>query len=396
MQYKLYNKKKFYIFIILLYTCIFLFYTACTDKEQKQQDTPTTKTTKSTPESNELTLIMGGDALLHAPVYNDAKYKLPLQDTTKPITKTAFGYNFNKMFIHIAPIIAQYDLAFYNQETILGGKEMGLSSYPTFNSPQEFGDCMVNMGFNLVSLANNHTLDRGEQAIINSLTYWQNQSVLTAGSYRSFEDRNTPRIYKKNGITYALLAYTYGTNGIAIPKGKEYLVNVYTKTMLANDIANIRDKVDLLIVSMHWGDEYVFQPNAEQQDLAHYLAELGVNIVIGNHPHVVQPIEWINNTLVIYALGNMISAQRGLQKRIGMLAGIKVKKDSQNGQISLHDLHANLIYTYYNNKIKDFQIYPFTKLNDTILPNYKQIYHDYLQVVTQKDKAHLIRTIPLL
>lgn len=390
----------FYDFIGLCFICFCMLSSiACSDKDN-QQDAKSAKEVKNIQSkhekpktSNELTLIMGGDALLHTAVYNDAKYIL--EQTNNPKAKPIFSYEFSKMFLHIAPLISQYDLAFYNQETILGGKELGLSIYPAFNSPQEFGDCMVKLGFNLVSLANNHTLDRGEKAIINSLQYWSNKPVLVAGSYINLDERNTPRIYEKNGITYTLLAYTYGTNGIPIPKNKEYFVNVYNKEMLAKDIANVRDKVDLLIVSMHWGNEYVFKPNKEQEEFAHYLASLGVDIVIGNHPHVIQPIEWINNTLVIYSLGNMISAQTGLEKRIGMFAGVKIKKDNISNKISLHDLHTHLTYNYYDKQKRNFSIYPFTQLNEKILPNYKQIYEKYLKIVTQRDKTNSIRTIPL-
>ncbi|WP_304149358.1 CapA family protein [Helicobacter bilis] len=390
------NKTRSYNLIFSCFLCLYMFsFIACSDKEKKQQDIKPTKDSKliESKINNELTLIMGGDALLHTAVYNDAKYTLPQEKDSK--AKPTFSYDFSKMFIHAAPLISQYDLAFYNQETILGGKELGLSSYPAFNSPQEFGDCMINLGFNLISLANNHTLDRGEKAIINSREYWSKKPVIAAGSYISENERNTAKIYEKSGITYTLLAYTYGTNGIPIPKNKEYLVNVYNKEMLKKDIENVRNKVDLLMVSMHWGNEYDFKPNKEQEEFAHYLSTLGVDIIIGHHPHVVQPIEWINNTLVIYSLGNMISAQKGLEKRVGMFAGVKIKKDSKSKKITLHDLHTHLIYTYYDKNRKNFSIYPFTKLNEKILLNYKQIYKDYLKIVTQRDIADSIRTTRL-
>ena len=325
-----------------------------------------------------LKIIMAGDALLHTGVFKDAESK-SLKPDTFP------SYDFTKMLTLIAPIIKHYDLAFYNQETILGGKELGLSSYPTFNSPQEFGDNMLKLGFNMVSLANNHTLDKGERGVRAMLNFWhkkeiENPDLCIAGSYSSFEDRAKPRIFKKNGITYAMLAYTYGTNGIPIPKGKEYLVNVYTKSMLKQDIQELRPKVDLLIVSMHWGIEYDFNPSKEQKELAHLLASLGVDIVIGNHPHVIQPIEWIGKTLVIYSLGNFISAQKDTKKRIGMLAGIDIIK--KNNTIELKNLRAELIYTYYNAQMRDFKIYPFKKINDKILPNSKEIYKKYLNIIS--------------
>ena len=318
--------------------------------------------------SKELSLIMAGDALLHASVYNDAK------------TENG-SYDFSSMLTALKKV-RNYDLAFYNQETTLGGVELGLSTYPTFNSPQEFGDNMLSLGFNLISLANNHSLDRGEKAVRNSLAYWKQKPVLTAGSYESFEDRNHLRIEKKNGITYALLAYTYGTNGIPLPKGKEYLVNVYTKQMLKDDIERIRDKVDFLIVSMHWGIEYDFTPSQEQRDLAQFLANLGVDLIIGTHPHVVQSAEWIGDTLVYYSLGNLISGQRGTNKRIGMLGSVEVVK-VKDGKVKLKNPRAELIYTYYNAQFKNFKLMWFNELNDSILPNYKSIYKEYMHIITQ-------------
>ena len=187
-----------------------------------------------------LSLVMVGDALYHTGAYKDGLQK----DGT---------YNFDSQLVDIAPIIKNFDLAYYNQETILGGTELGLSSYPTFNSPQEIGDAYIKAGFNLVSLSNNHSMDRGEKAILRSVSYWREKTgVLTAGSYDSFEDQARSHIGEKNGITYAFLAYTYGTNGIPVPKGKEYLVNVFDKDIAKKEIEAIRDKVDVVLVSMHW------------------------------------------------------------------------------------------------------------------------------------------------
>lgn len=317
----------------------------------------------------ELDLIMAGDALLHASVYKDA-----LQNDG--------SYDFSNMLKALKPLIPKYDLAFYNQETILGGTKLGLSTYPAFNSPQEFGENMLSLGFNLISLANNHTLDRGEVAVRESLAFWYSKDVLTAGSYGSFEERDNTKILTKNGIKYALLAYTYGTNGIPLPKGKEYLVNVYTKAMLERDIKRVRKDVDLLIVSMHWGIEYDFHPSKEQTDLATFLADLGVDLIIGTHPHVVQKAEWIGKSLVYYSLGNLISGQKGTNKRIGALGSVRVKK-IKDGEVQLLEPKVELIYTYYDQRFRNFKLMWFSELDNAILPDYKAIYEQYIQIITQ-------------
>ena len=164
------------------------------------------------PKETSLSLVMVGDALIHSAVYYDAQV-----DNT---------YNFKPMLDIMKPIISSYDLAYYNQETILGGSELGLSTYPRFNSPYELGNDFLDTGFNIVSMANNHTLDRGEQAIINSCNYWKTKDVYTAGSYCSEEDREEIKIFEKNGIKYAMLSYTTTTNGLKAPSGKEYFLNV--------------------------------------------------------------------------------------------------------------------------------------------------------------------------
>lgn len=321
-----------------------------------------------------LSLVMVGDGLIHGAVYGDAK--------------EGNSYNFYKMLSEMKPIISSYDLAFYNQESILGGSELGLSSYPRFNSPYEVGDAFLDAGFNLVSLANNHTLDRGEVAICNSLNYWKNKDAYTAGSYESDDARNRILIKEKNGIRYALLAYTCWTNGLSVPNGKTYLLNRYDDELVKRDIESVRDKVDLLMVSMHFGDEYSLTPSSEQKRIAKYLSDLGVDIIIGHHPHVVQPIDFINNTLVIYSLGNFISAQRGVEKLTGLMVSVDVLKESNEAEIKLDNVKAELTYTYsnYTNSGRNgFKVYPYSKLNDSILPNYKMYYNKYMNIVIHGD-----------
>ena len=240
---------------------------------------------------NKLSFIMAGDALIHSSVYDDA-----YEDGK---------YNFDKMLSLIKSIVKEYDLAFYNQETILGGTSLGLSSYPAFNSPQEVGEAFTSAGFNLVSLANNHTLDIGKKGVMSSNNYWKTKKdVLTSGSYNTKKERDNIKVKEINGIKYTLLSYTTTTNGIK--PSNDYYVNVYDEGQVKKDIDMVKDKVDLLLVSMHWGTEYSKEITKEQEDIAKYLSSLGVNIIIGHHPHVIEPIDYINDTLVIYSLGNFI------------------------------------------------------------------------------------------
>ena len=327
------------------------------------------------------TFVAVGDALIHGAVYKDA-YSNGV-------------YDFNNMFTEIKPVFEQYDLRYYNQETILGGTSLGLSSYPLFNSPQEVGDAFMNMGFNLVSLATNHSLDYGEKGLVNSINYWGKQEgVIAAGSYESEESRVTPRIMEKNGITYTLLSYSTLTNGLRIPTVKDYLFDLYSEEKVKADVERVRDKVDVVMVAMHWGVEYTHTPVQEEKTIAKYLASLGVDIVIGTHPHVIQPIDFIDNTMVIYSLGNFISAQIGIERLVGLAASVTIKKSVVDGvsTITLENPAAELVYTRKAGATygAGYKVYPFSKLDDTILPGYQKYYDQFMNIAT-KGSREIIR-----
>ena len=327
--------------------------------------------TVNTKKETYASMVMVGDALIHGTVYGTAHRYANYN-----------GYDFKPMLEHIKERVKDYDLAYYNQETILGGTELGLSTYPLFNSPYEVGDAFIDTGFNLVSLATNHTIDKGEKGVLNSRNYWNQQAdVLAAGSYSSFEERDKVVIKEVNGIKYAFLSYTTYTNGLIVPTGKEYLVNVYDEDLIKEEIARYRDQVDLLMVAMHWGTEYMTYPTNEQKEISEYLASLGVDLIIGCHPHVIEPIEYIDDTLVIYSLGNFISSQIGVERLTGLMLSLNIKKEEYHGKttISFEDIEGTLIYTDRNN---GYIVYPYDMLTDNILNNYETYYEKYKKVVT--------------
>lgn len=344
----------------------------------------------------ELSLIMVGDMLVHDSLYKEAN-KLANYN----------GYDFKPMLTYIKDIVKDYELAYYNQETILGGTDIGLSSYPAFNSPYEVGDAMIDAGFNIVSLATNHTLDRGIKAIENTHNYWSNKNVYITGSYSDLEKRNNIVIQEKNNIKYAVLNYTYGTNGIKRPEGYESYVNIWDMSNVTNyekykeqvrtDIENIRDKVDVLMVAMHWGVEYNFDITWYQEDCAKFLEEQGVNIIIGTHPHVVEPITWINDTLVIYSLGNFLSAHEvvNIANRIGLMTMIEIKKEvtEEETKITLNNLDNELIYTYHNN-YKEFKVIPFSNPDiSKYLNDANSVYNKYKNIVTKLDNNITVKPL---
>ena len=342
---------------------------------EKEINTVTEK--EKYPKKYSFDLLMVGDALIHSAIYEDAL----LSDGS---------YDFKPMLEYIKPISSKYDLAYYNQETILGGEDLGYSNYPRFNSPDEVGDAFIDAGFNLVSLATNHTMDKGEAGVLHSVHYWSSQKdVVWDGQRSSQEERDKVRIYECNGIKYAFFSYTTWTNGLETPVGKEYLNNVYSNEKAKNDIEKVKDKVDVIIVAMHWGVEYSTDVSQEQEMIANYLSSLGVNLIIGSHPHVVEPVEYINDgkTLVIYSLGNFISDQVGIERLTGLMMEVTINKvETENSTVvTVDNPKVEFIYTdsSYGRK-RNFKVYPYSQLTESILPNYMNYYNQYKNIVSSR------------
>jgi len=372
---------------ILVLISLTLIITGCTTKQVKEPEKIMEEppVVQEKPKDYKVSLFAVGDALIHDAIYIDAK--------TDEIGEDGYNiYNFKPMFEYIKPLAEKHDLAFYNQETIIGGKELGLSNYPLFNSPDEIGLDMLASGFNIVNLATNHSMDKGVKGLTYSTNFWEKQDVYVAGSYSSEEKRNNIQIKEKNGIKYAVLAYTYGTNGIPVPEEYSHLVNVWSvygensyeeyKEIVKQDIARVRDKVDVLIVSMHWGNEYIYEPTSYQRDAAQFLSEQNVDIIIGTHPHVIQPVEFVNNTLVIYSLGNFISSQHEENTRVGMMVSLDINKHVENDQstIKIDNVKADLTWTYHE-RFKNFKVIPFYELTESQLSNNAQIYEKYKKII---------------
>ncbi len=318
-----------------------------------------------------INMLATGDALIHNAVYWE--YATGNRDTGP--------YNFDGALDYVRDIVSEYDIAYYNQETPFAG---GLpDGYPRFSTPSEFGDAMIKAGFNMISTATNHTIDKGEDGILNFYNYLKNKDgIIFNGIADNATDRNNFMIGEKNNITYTMLSYTTSTNGLPVPSGKDYLVNVYDAEQVKSDIEAVRDKVDVLIVAMHWGVEYASTPNSDQQEIAQYLADLGVDIILGAHPHVLQPITWIDDTLVMYSLGNFISNQYGTDdynKLVGFMATLDITKTvtpEGDVDITIDNLGGELIFTKYNgNPITTanhdgHQVIPFSKMTDEVLSTF--------------------------
>jgi poly-gamma-glutamate capsule biosynthesis protein CapA/YwtB (metallophosphatase superfamily) len=334
------------------------------DIEQREPKEPISIT-----KTNEITIAAIGDMLIHNSVYNDARIDN--------------GYDFKPMLKRVEPFLRDATIAIANQETMIGGVEIGLSSYPTFNSPTEVGDALKWAGVDVVSLANNHTLDRGEEAIQRAINHWEAIDMMYTGSYKNMEDRNQLRVYEsEEGISVAFLSYTYGTNGIPVPIGKDYLVNLIDQKLIAMEIKEAKELADVVVLSLHFGNEYERMPNQAQKDLVQFVADQGVDVVLGHHPHVLQPIDWVmgeegNRTLVIYSLGNFLSGQDEFYRQIGGLFKFHITKTETGEEIDIEVHTPEFLPTYVKYRDwQDFEVIPMYQLTNEELPNAKQHYEE--------------------
>jgi poly-gamma-glutamate synthesis protein (capsule biosynthesis protein) len=312
--------------------------------------------------SASLTLVAAGDNLFHETVFEAFKGKE--------------GYNFAPIYEAIKPIIEEADLAFINQETVLGRESFGYSGYPRFNTPQALAKNLAETGFDIINQANNHIMDMGEAGIRDTIAVWDGiPGTAYLGIHRSQEERDSRKlIIEKNSIRVGFLSYTYGTNGLPLPRDKPYLVSLIDRETMAAEIKTLRPLCDFLVVSMHWGDEYTLTPVAGQIALAKFLAEQEVDLVIGHHPHVLQPQEYLSRPggkqmLCFYSLGNFMSGQTRPDTLFGGLMYIKLTKT--DGNTTVTDTGIIPVLTHYERGSTGFRVYPFYQYTDELIKKHR-------------------------
>ncbi len=344
-------------------------------------------------------LIATGDGLIHKPIYQTY------------YDSTTNSYDFSSILSLTKDKIKDYDIRYYNQETIFDDSKP-YSSYPVFNTPSAFGENMIDAGFNLVSLATNHSMDGGATSAKTSATFWRNKKdILATGMFYDNSDRETYPIMEKNGITYTMLSYTTSTNGLgASALSKEpFILNTYNEERVKKDIEAVRDKVDVLIVAIHWGVEYNQDATAEQKNIAKFLADNDVDIVLGTHSHCIEPWERIDDTVVFYSLGNFVSNQMAAETPkirkvgvVGMFATLNIVKtvDKENNTttIEIKDIGADLNYSYrtHNNTTgkNEYLVIPFSKMEEKYLKDYQSVYDEFSKVLTKYDDSIKIEPLP--
>lgn len=297
-------------------------------------------------------LMMIGDVLVHKPVYESGIQS----DRT---------LNYDHLFSNIKSDIDEADIKIVNQETILGGTEMGISSYPCFNSPQEIGDAEVKAGFNTILHATNHALDKGLAGIDNTLNFWRLNypSINVLGINQTETDVNKIYVYEQDGFKIAILNYTFSTNGIPLPKKRPYAVNMLSVDRVTSDVKKAKEVADMVVVCPHWGTEYTYVPDSLQKKYTELFSKLGVDIVLGTHPHVLEPVEVVKNDLghemlVYYSLGNFVSCQTEMPRMIGGMAKITLEHDLDNNNSYIKSYSLEPLVTqegeYTTYKLEDY------------------------------------------
>ena len=290
--------------------------------------------------SDEYKIVMVGDVLLHTPVEENCR-------------QADGSYDYDSLFANTKDEILAADLALVNQEVIIGGSELGISGYPCFNADFNLCDSLVDAGFDVICHATNHALDKGSAGLLNCAKHWKEQypQITVLGIHDSADTSTAcgadPEILELGDFKVAVLNYTYGTNGIPLPEDMPYAVDLLDEEQVAADICKAEEMADFTIVCPHWGTEYRLTPDASQEKWVRIFLENGADLVLGTHPHVIEPIEWVTNPenghemLVYYSLGNFVNWTSGTgegvaNRMVGGMAEVTVGRD-ETGEVKIKD-----------------------------------------------------------
>jgi len=332
--------------LILIVFAILICFVACSDSTPSNNridappfndidtDVDTGHTTDPVkPTQKRYSFLAAGDNIIHGDIIKDAAVR----------SDELNSYSFLPMYKDVADIISKADISFVNQEGPVGVESRPYAGYPNFNAPPQAGDALVDLGFDIVNIANNHMLDVREAGLLESIAYWESKDVLLLGAYKNSSDYENIRVYEHDGIKIAFLSYTYGTNGMTLNAGSKHIIPINDDEDIIRQTASAKKIADLIFVSIHWGSDYSetswpygrsdFEPTNEQKRLAQLIADCGADVIIGTHPHVIQRIEWLNGkngntTLCAYSLGNFINTMHANFNLVGGFLTFDIVKDN--------------------------------------------------------------------
>jgi len=306
------------------------------------------------PENSKVSFMAAGDNIIHSPLYVQA---------AKRAEGTGKAYDFSYAYSFIASLVSSYDLSLINQETLLCGDKFAPSSYPNFSTPTEVGDTIMDIGFDVFSTANNHSLDKGLDGIAASLDYWESRNAVAAGMYRNQADRDNIRVNEVNGVKFSYLSYAESLNGYKMPANTEFQIGDANQIdVMVAEVKKAKQISDVCVVFMHWGVEYSTVISSSQRSVAKVLADAGADIIVGTHPHVLRGIEWVERgdgtrAICAYSLGNFISAQADPYNMVGGILTLDIIKDGATGGISFENIGYIPTVTHYESGFSDVRVY---------------------------------------
>ena len=337
-----------------------------------------------------VTISFVGDLMCHSPQFLLAQ-----------ISKDSF--DFKPVFREVKKYLTKADLTIGNLETTISGKGSRYSGYPLFNSPSEYLEALKDAGFDILLTANNHSLDRGKKGVLRTIEMIKNNGMESIGSYYSQKDLDSIRVFDIKGIKIAILPYTYGLNGNYIAKNEKYLVNVIDTALIKQDIVNARNQnAEVVLVYFHFGNEYQRKPNSYQKEVVKRAIEYGADLIIGSHPHVIQPVEYFNSTknrissgLIAYSLGNFISNQRWRYSDAGVILNLTITKNILTSNVKL--TNTTFIPTWvFKGKVENkdqFIILPIDSSTVNSFPNYLSKSDITKLLQTGKDTGEILEAV---
>ena len=303
-----------------------------------------------------------GDLMCHSTQFNYARVN-------------ADSFDFTGVFREVKKYLTEPDLTVGNLETVIAGKDKKYSGYPYFNAPDDFIYALKDAGFNLLTTANNHALDQEWEGVKSTIDVLNKYKIHSTGTYTSQEDEDSLRIFRINSITIAILPYTENTNGIPIPNGKDFVINLIDEQKIKEDIEKAKSKdVDVILVYLHYGNEYEREPGSYQKEIVKKLIELGADIIIGGHPHVIQPFDYfktekskLDSGFIAYSLGNFISNQRWRYSDAGVILNIEISKNNLTDSVYINNVSYLPTWVFRGNteKGKEYIILPSQCANDS-------------------------------
>lgn len=302
-----------------------------------------------------------GDNLIHNVIFEQAQDRAGGE-----------GYDFEDAYRHVSGKIASKDIAILNQETIISTEHNVFQNGLYFNSPAELGDEMIEMGFDVFNIATNHSVDCGEKGLISAINFWKSRNAVFSGAYLNEADYQTIPVTEVKGLKIAYVGFTEHTNGLSLPSDTEVILMTSADEERLKQRVMDADKIaDFVVVSAHWGVEYTHEPNDDQRQLAEKLGEWGADVIIGTHPHVIQPVEFIENsdgsrTLVAYSLGNFISAQNKGPRMLGGLLNFEMVKNNKSGEITIENVTFEGVVTHFGSGYSNLRVYPFESYTEEL------------------------------